>query len=138
MKYAVLKTGGKQYRVSEGQLLEVEKLDKKPKEKIDFTEVLLLVDDGDRQIGKPQVNGAKVEAEVLEQIKGPKIRVAKFKAKVRYRRVRGHRQSLTRVKIEKIVNGTKSSPKENVSKKEKAKAVPKKTVKKKLARKVSP
>lgn len=110
MKYAVLKTGGKQYRVSEGQVLEVEKLNKKPKERVDFSEVLLLVNEGDRQIGKPQVEGVKVEAEVLEQIKGPKIRVAKFKAKVRYRRVRGHRQSLTRVKIEKISAPGETTP----------------------------
>jgi len=106
MKYAVLKTGGKQYRVSEGQILEIEKVDQKPKERIEFREVLLVVDNGEKKLGQPFVAGAKVEGEILGEIKGPKIRVAKFKAKVRYRRVRGHRQTLTRVKIGKITAKT--------------------------------
>lgn len=121
MRYAVFKTGGKQYKVSEGQILEIERINKKPKEKIEFNELLLVVDNGERELGQPLVVGAKVEAEILDQIKGPKIRVAKFKAKSRYRRVRGHRQHLTRVKIEKILldgekkkapkNPPKNSPK---------------------------
>lgn len=102
MKYVVLRTGGKQYRVSEGQTLLVEKLDKKPKEKFEFGEVLLWVEDGQKKVGQPLLKDIKAEGEVLEQVKGPKIRVAKFKAKVRYRRVHGHRQALTRVKIDKI------------------------------------
>ena len=105
MKYAVIKTGGKQYRVWEGQTLEVEKLNTEPKKSFEFGEVFLVVDGDSVLVGQPHVPNAKVTAEVLAQVKGPKIRVAKFKAKVRYRLVRGHRQSLTRVKIEKIVVG---------------------------------
>lgn len=111
MKYVILRTGGKQYRVSEGQLLEIEKIDKQPKDKVEFNEVLLVVDGEERILGQPQVEKAKVVAEVLEQIRGPKIRVAKFKAKVRYHRVRGHRQSLTRIKIEKIASGKETEVK---------------------------
>lgn len=107
MKYAVIKTGGKQYRVSEGEVLEVEKLVVEPKKSVDFNEVLLLVSEDAVLVGQPLVSNAKVIAEVLEQFKGPKIRVAKFKAKANYRRVRGHRQQLTRVKITKIVTGEK-------------------------------
>lgn len=106
MKYAVIKTGGKQYKVSEGKILEVEKLAAQPKEKVEFGEVLLLVDGDAVHIGQPLLPKTKVIGEILEQIKGPKIRVAKFKAKAHYRRVCGHRQYLTRVKIEKIVSSS--------------------------------
>ncbi len=109
MKYAVIKTGGKQYQVFEGKTLEVERLKESPKEKVEFEEVLLAVDEGKVLLGQPKVVGGKVVAEVLEQIKGPKIRVAKFKAKARYRRVTGHRQSLSRIKIEKILTGEKKA-----------------------------
>lgn len=102
MKYAVIKSGGKQYKVSEGDVVEVERLVGEPKKKVDFNEVLLVVNNDSVFIGKPLVPNAKVTAEVLEQIKGPKIRVVKFKSKVRYRRAQGHRQKLTRVRIEKI------------------------------------
>lgn len=100
--YAVAKIGGKQYKVSEGETLEIDRIDKNPGEKIKFDQVLLLVDGSSVQIGQPILPGAKVVAEVLDQIKGDKIRVARFKAKVRYRRVKGFRPQLTRVKIEKI------------------------------------
>jgi len=102
MKYAVVKTGGKQYRVSEGEELEVEKLEGKKGDKLDLAEVLLMVDGEKVEIGTPCVGGVSVLAEIVEQKKGEKIRVAKFKAKSRYRRVQGHRQLLTRVKILKI------------------------------------
>lgn len=126
MKYAVLKTGGKQYRVSEGQILEIEKIDKKPKEKVEFEEVFLVVDGETKKIGQSKVEGAKVEAEVLEQIKGDKITVAKFKAKVRYHKKQGHRQKLTRVKIDKIVHTLESKVRENATKGKR----PRKTTKK--------
>ena len=102
--YAVIKVGGKQYKVSEGETLEVDKLEKKEGEKIEFSEVLLLVEDDKVQVGQPTLFGAKVVASVLEQFKGEKIRVARFKAKVRYRRVKGFRPLKTRVKIEKITS----------------------------------
>jgi len=102
MKYAVIKTGGKQYRASEGEEFEIEKLEGKEGDKIDFDEVLLVVDGEKVEIGAPKVEGAKVLAEIVEQKKGEKIRVAKFKAKSRYRRVQGHRQLLTKIRILEI------------------------------------
>jgi large subunit ribosomal protein L21 len=106
MKYAVIKTGGKQYRVSEGDVIEVDRLDSKPNDKIVFDNVLLVVSDTGVKIGKPVISGEKVEAKLLDNIKGDKIRIAKFKAKVRYRKVMGFRASLSKVQIDKI--GTKT------------------------------
>lgn len=102
MRYAVIKTGGKQYKVSEGETLLVEKIDGKKDEAVVFNEVLLLADEKKVKIGQPQVEGAKVKGVILDQVKGEKIRVAKFRAKSRYRRVKGHRQRLTKVQITKI------------------------------------
>jgi len=102
MKYAVIKTGGKQYRVSEGDVLEVDRLKTEKDGKVSFDEVLLLVSDSGIKIGKPTVSGEKVEARVVDNIKGEKIRVSKFKSKVRYRRVMGFRASLSKVQIDKI------------------------------------
>lgn len=100
MDYAVIKTGGKQYRVAAGETIEIDRL---PEGKeLTFDEVLLLVSDGKVKIGKPTVDGAKVKATLVEQTKGDKIRVSKFKAKARYRRTIGFRASLSKVKIEKI------------------------------------
>lgn len=102
MKYAVIKSGGKQYKVSEGDIIEVDRLNKEIG-KIFFDDVLLYVDEKTVNIGKPRLS-EKVEAMLLEDIKGEKIRVSKFKSKVRYRRTSGFRASLSRVKIEKIVS----------------------------------
>ena len=102
MKYSIVKISGKQYKVSEGDTIEVNKLEGKPKTKLEFNEVLLLVDDKKVSIGQPTVKGAKVTAEIVEQFKGEKIRVAKFKSKSRYRKVQGHRQQLTKIIIKKI------------------------------------
>ena len=101
-KIAVIKTGGKQYLVREGDVLYVEKLPVEKGEKVSF-ETLAIYDEKSKkaEIGE-SVLKTKVEAEVLEQVKGDKIRVARFKAKVRYRKVRGHRQLLSKVKITKI------------------------------------
>lgn len=101
MKYAVIKTGGKQYRVSEGDIIEVDKLEVK-EDRVIFDNVLLLVTDDSVQIGKPFILDAKVMGKLLEQKKGDKIRVAKFKSKVRYRRVAGFRAMLSKIQIEKI------------------------------------
>lgn len=102
MKYAVIKTGGKQYKVSEGDIIEVDRLNKEIG-KIFFDDVLLYVDEKTVNIGKPTLS-EKVEGMLLENIKGDKIRVSKFKSKVRYRRTSGFRASLSKVKIEKIVS----------------------------------
>ncbi len=116
MKYAVIKTGGKQYKVSEGDILEVDRLNVK-EGLVTFDNVLLLVTDENAEIGKPLVLGAKVKAKLLEQKRGEKIRVAKFKSKVRYRRVSGFRAELSKVQIEKIestkVKEAPKKPKEN-------------------------
>lgn len=102
MEYAVIKTGGKQYRVSAGDILEVDKLPVKKDEIVAFDEVLLWVSGDKIKVGTPKLLNIKVKAKVLEQKKGEKIRVAKFKSKVRYRRVMGFRPLLTRIQIEKI------------------------------------
>ena len=86
MKYAVIKTGGKQYKVAEGDVIEVERMDNKADEAITFPEVLLYTADGVSLIGQPLVDGVVVSGKVLTHLRGEKIRVAKYKAKVRYRR----------------------------------------------------
>ena len=115
MKYAVLTSGGKQYKVSVGEILEVEHLESEKDQKITFTDVLLYADGESVYVGTPYVEGAKVESTVVDHIRGEKIRVAKFKAKARYRRVTGHRQSLTRLKIDAIME--KKTKSENISSK---------------------
>ena len=101
-KIAVIRTGGKQYLVKEGDILHIEKLPQKEGEKVEF-ETLAIYDlkTGEAKIGQPTLK-EKVKGELLEQLKGDKIRVARFKAKVRYRKVKGHRQMLSTVKITKI------------------------------------
>jgi large subunit ribosomal protein L21 len=102
MKYAVVEITGHQHIVSEGEELEVDKIEGKKGKKLTFDKVLLLVDNKKVTLGQPIVKKAKTTATILEQFKGKKIRVATFKAKSRYRRVIGHRSQLTRIKIEKI------------------------------------
>jgi large subunit ribosomal protein L21 len=102
MKYAVVKTGGKQYKISEGDVLEVERISLGDQKEILFDDVLMYTADGAVRIGTPLLTGIEIKATVLGQIKGKKIRVAKYKAKVRYRRVSGHRQLLTKVQIKSI------------------------------------
>lgn len=116
MKYAVLQTGGKQYKVSEGDIVEIEKLDSPQASVVKFEKVLLYAADGAFQVGQPHVSGAIVSAQILEQKKGKKIRVSKFKAKARFRKVTGHRQDLTRIKIEKITLGSKKEANSKSSK----------------------
>jgi large subunit ribosomal protein L21 len=99
-KIAVIKTGGKQYKVTDGQLLNIEKLEKKQGDKVKF-ETLLVADEKDLSIGKPSL-GEKVEGEVVEQGRADKISVVKFKNKTRYTRNVGHRQPFTKVKITSI------------------------------------
>lgn len=108
MDYAVVKTGGKQYKVSKDSVVEVERLYYKLGEKFSFEEVLLYVVNGNIKLGKPKINGVVVKAIVLEHFKGEKLRIAKFKAKAKYRRVTGHRQYLTKVKILDILTSVKN------------------------------
>lgn len=100
--YAVIKTGGKQYRVAEGDVLNVEKLNAEAGSEVVFDEVPTVVNDADVKIGQPVVEGAKVTAKVVEQGKGEKILVFKYKAKSNYRKRQGHRQPFTKVEISKI------------------------------------
>jgi len=127
MEYAVIATGGKQYKVSVGDVIEIDRLSNKEGETFDFNDVLLVELGGEVKIGKPKVDGAKVSATVLEIKRGEKIRVAKFKAKSRYRRSKGFRAELSKVKIEEInVTGKKEVSKKPVSDKKVEKKVIKK------------
>lgn len=101
MKYAVIKTGGKQYKVTEGTVLEVEKLESDGKTFV-FEDVLLVVDADKVEIGAPTVAGMKVYADVVAEVKGDKIEVFKYKSKSRYRKHTGHRQKYTQVKVTSI------------------------------------
>lgn len=102
--FAVIKTGGKQFKVKEGETLTIEKVAKAPGETLEFEVLLLGDEDGQNlKVGMPIVPDAKVESRVLEHGLGEKVSVIKFKPKVRYKRNVGHRQPYTKVKIEKIV-----------------------------------
>ena len=101
--YAVIETGGKQYRVQEGDTVFVEKLDVAEGETVNFDKVLLLSNEGNLNAGKPYVEGANVEGTVLEQGRAKKIIVFKYKSKKNYRKKKGHRQPFTKIKIDKIV-----------------------------------
>lgn len=101
MKFAVIETGGKQYKVAEGDVLNVEKL-KGSSETIVFDKVLLIDDGKDTMIGTPYLEGATVTASKIEDGRADKVTVIKYKSKVRYKKVQGHRQPFTKVKIEKI------------------------------------
>jgi len=100
--YAIIETGGKQYRVSEGDVLTIEKLEISEGETVEFDRVLTVVKEGELLLGKPVLADAKVTAKVLAHGKGKKILVFKYKAKSNYRRRQGHRQPFTKVVIEKI------------------------------------
>jgi len=100
--YAVIETGGKQYRVQEGDQVFIEKLEVEAGDTIDFDEVLIVSKDGELSIGNPYVESAKVKASVIENGKGPKVIVFKYKNKEGYRKKQGHRQPYTKVQIESI------------------------------------
>lgn|SRR5487761_1720106 len=104
--YAVVRTGGKQYTVREGQQLDVETLPAAEGDRIDLGEVLLISDGDQVTLGTPLVVGARVVAEVLSHGRAKKVIIFKFKAKTRYRRKNGHRQPYTRLAVREIVQGT--------------------------------
>lgn len=106
MMYAIIKTGGKQYRVNEGSILKIEKIAGEKGDKVTFSEVLLVSgDDGVLKVGNPMVANASVGAEIYEQGKEKKIVVYKYKKRKNYRRKQGHRQPFTKIKIDQIVVG---------------------------------
>lgn len=100
--YAIIETGGKQYKVKEGDILDVEKLGAAEGETVEVTQVLAVGPEGDLQVGRPYVAGAKVILRIEKQAKGEKVIVFKYKPKKRYRKKQGHRQPLSRVVVEKI------------------------------------
>jgi large subunit ribosomal protein L21 len=102
MTFAVIKTGGKQYKVSTNDTIRVEKLDDKAGKKFEFKEVLLTTDDTTTEIGSPMIDGAYVEAELLKQARNDKVIIFKKRRRQNSRRKRGHRQHVSLVKILKI------------------------------------
>jgi large subunit ribosomal protein L21 len=101
--YAVVRTGGKQYRVSPGDTIDVEKLPHKVGEQIELDEVLLVANGSGTRVGQPLVEGARVKATVTRQTKGPKVVIFKYRPSKRYRRKKGHRQDYTRLRVDEIV-----------------------------------
>lgn len=102
MSYAVIKTGGKQHRVSQGDMITVEKIAGTKGDTIVFDQVLMVSAGEDVRIGTPTLEGAKVVGEIAAQVKGPKITVFKMKRRKGYHKKTGHRQQLTRVKVREI------------------------------------
>jgi large subunit ribosomal protein L21 len=105
MDYAVIRTGGKQYRVAPGDFLQVEKLEGELGSELRFTDVLMTSQDGSIQVGNPTVSGASVTAQVVRQGRAKKILVFKKKRRKNYRRRQGHRQYITTVKVTGIEAG---------------------------------
>ncbi len=100
--FAIIQTGGKQYRVAEGDILRVELLEKEPKQAVTFEQVLLIDNNGDLKVGQPTVKGAKVEAEVITHDRSKKVIIFKKKRTTTYQRTQGHRQGYTEVRIKAI------------------------------------
>jgi large subunit ribosomal protein L21 len=127
MEYAVIATGGKQYLASVGENLVIESLAQAAGESVTFSEVLLTVDNGTVTVGQPKVDGVTVTATVVEQRRGEKLRVFKYRPKSRYSRTMGHRQNETVVRIDAIGGKSTTGAKPAKSKAENTK--PAKTVK---------
>lgn len=103
--HAIIRTGGKQYRVAEGQTLRIESLPANPGDSIELNDVLMITDAGQTFVGTPHIAGAKVLATVVAHGRGPKIRIVKFKRRKHHRKQMGHRQNFTQVEILSIVKG---------------------------------
>ena len=100
--YAIIKTGGKQHKVTEGELLNVEKLTGDKGDEVVFNEVLMIAEKDNVHVGKPLLEGAQVVGEIVAQTKGPKINVFRMKRRKGYHKKTGHRQQLTTMKIKRI------------------------------------
>jgi large subunit ribosomal protein L21 len=105
MKYAIIEDGSKQYRVFEGGVIEVDHFKSDIGEQVDMERVLLIAEDEQISVGTPLIEGAKVQATVIGQVKGPKVVVFKYKPRNRYRVKKGHRQQYTQLKIDSISAG---------------------------------
>lgn len=100
--YAVFQSGGKQHRVSEGQVVRLEKLDEEAGKSVEFDQVFMVVNGDDVKIGAPLVSGGVVKAEIVAHGRGKKVKIVKFRRRKHYRKQQGHRQSFTDVKITQI------------------------------------
>lgn len=100
--YAIVESGGRQYRAEVGHTFSVEKLPYEVGEQIEMDNVLLVADDGEINVGRPYIDGVSVKATIVEQYKGKKIFVWKYRPRKRYRRRQGHRQQYTRLRIDEI------------------------------------
>ena len=105
MKHTVFETGGRQFRVAEGDVVYIQKLDSKPGDTLTFDKVLAVIDEGTSSFGTPYITGATVQANVIKTGKSKKIRVFKMKPKKGYRRTQGHRQPYTKIQISAINEG---------------------------------
>lgn len=146
--FAIIETGGKQYKVEKGSVLEIEKLELNANDQVEIDKVVLIVDGDDMKVGTPYIEGAFAEIKVLDQVKADKIVVYKMKAKKRYQKKQGHRQKLTKVEVlnisasgakpvekkEKVVVEKKAKPAKK-PKTEKAATVKKTTTKKATSKK---
>ena len=121
MDFAIIETGGKQYKVVPEKPLEIEKIDGKAGDTIGFDKVLLIADGENVEIGTPYLEGKTIDLEIVEQKRGKKIRILRFKAKSRHRRRQGHRQSLSKVALSSNKKTTPAPKK--TSQKPKAKSV---------------
>jgi len=102
--FVIIETGGKQYKIKQGDIIKIDKIDYSKGEKVIFDKVLLLVENDEKvKIGQPYLEKVKVEAEVLEQGRGKKVTVIKYKSKTRYRRKRGYHPLYTKIKITRII-----------------------------------
>ncbi len=133
--FAIIETGGKQYKAEKGSVLQVEQLEGQAGDTVTIDKVLLLNDGSKTTVGAPTVSGAQVTGKIIEQFRGEKIVVFKMKAKKRYQKTQGHRQNLTKLEITDIkASGAKAALKEEAPKKAATKkAAPKKSEAKKEA-----
>lgn len=111
-RFAVINASGTQYKVTKGEKIELDRIEQKAGEKIEFPEVLLLVDNGKVTLGQPFIKNCRVIGQVVNHYKGDKIRVATYKAKSRYRKVKGYRHQYTSVLIEDIKLTARPAPRE--------------------------
>ena len=100
--YAVIKSGGKQHKVAEGEIITIEKIDAEEGSNVEFSEVLAVIKEGNLQVGRPLLEGAKVVGKVINHIKAPKVTIIKMKRRQDWRKKQGHRQNLSKIEIKSI------------------------------------
>ena len=100
--YAVIKSGGKQHKVAEGEIITIEKIDAEEGSSVEFSEVLAVNKEGNLQVGRPLLEGAKVVGKVINHIKAPKVTIIKMRRRQDWRKKQGHRQNLSKIEIKSI------------------------------------